>query len=202
MQAVKWWKQTLATAAILAAAVGAEQVRPVMAMPAAQSSSQAQSSSPPAASAGTQTPAPADASAKQQPFPFSHKRHAALKINCTYCHTGAETGVHADFPVQSKCMACHAQVDKDAEPIKQLAALPPDTHITPEKPVYTLPDFVTFSHARHKAAGAACAACHGDVWASDVVQPHLPMRMKACIDCHRENHAQVTCTTCHEAFQQ
>ena len=36
---------------------------------------------------------------------------------------------------------------------------------------------------------------------SDVVEPELKMKMKACVDCHRVNHAAVTCTTCHENFQ-
>jgi hypothetical protein len=145
---------------------------------------------------------PASAVVAKEPFPFSHKRHADLKIDCTYCHAQALTGTRAGLPPQAKCMACHAQVAKDTDEIKKLAALTKDTQIVPEKPVYKLPDFVMFSHARHKTAGVDCATCHGNVWESDVVEPHLPMRMKACVDCHKAKQAPVTCTTCHEAFQQ
>jgi hypothetical protein len=62
--------------------------------------------------------------------------------------------------------------------------------ITPEKPVYVLPDFVVFSHARHKTA---CLTCHGE-------HP-LAMKMKACVDCHKTNKAAVTCTACHDLSQ-
>ena len=108
----------------------------------------------------------------------------------------------AGFPAVSQCMKCHATVAKDSEQIKKLAALPSDTRIVPEKPVYKLPDFVVFSHTRHKTGGIECTACHGNVWESDVVELKLPMRMKACVDCHKANQAAATCTTCHEAFQQ
>lgn len=98
-------------------------------------------------------------------------------------------------------MLCHAQVAKEADAIARLAALARDTAITPEKPVYRLPDFVIFSHARHKSETISCATCHGNVWASDTVEPQLRMKMKACVDCHKANHATVTCTACHELSQ-
>jgi Class III cytochrome C family len=130
--------------------------------------------------------------------PFSHKRHAELKIECVYCHAKAASGERAGFPAASKCMVCHREAAKDAEPIRRLAALAADTTIVPEKPLYVLPDFVFFSHARHKKE---CQTCHGNVWAGDTVTQQLQMKMKACIDCHKENHAVVTCTVCHELGQ-
>ena len=156
----------------------------------------------------TQTPSGPGAAQSVSPaspkesFPFSHKRHGEMKLDCSYCHEDSQTGLRAGFPAVSQCMKCHAAVAKDSEQIKKLAALTSDTRIVPEKPVYKLPDFVVFSHARHKTGGIECAACHGNVWESDVVELQLPMRMKACVDCHKTNHAAATCTTCHEAFQQ
>lgn len=138
---------------------------------------------------------------KTAPMAFSHKRHADLKIECVYCHEKALTGEKAGFPAASKCMLCHAQVQKDSEAIKRLAALPKETPIVPEKPVYKLPDFVDFKHAVHKTQTISCDTCHGNVWASDTIEPQLSMKMKACVDCHRTNHAAATCTTCHEQFQ-
>jgi hypothetical protein len=134
-------------------------------------------------------------------IPFSHKRHADLKIECAYCHEKALTGERAGFPAASRCMVCHAQVAKDAEAIVRLEALAKDAPVLPEKPVYRLPDFVTFSHARHKTEAISCGTCHGNVWTSNVIVQQLPMRMKACVDCHKINHAAVTCTTCHELLQ-
>ena len=137
-----------------------------------------------------------------EPVPFSHKVHSVMNMQCTECHEASETGTRAGFPDAGKCMMCHVQIAKDSESIKKLAALTKTTRIVPAKPVYKLPEFVFFSHATHKAGGVDCAACHGDVRGMDVVELHLPMRMKACVDCHKEKHAPVTCTTCHEAFQQ
>jgi len=135
-----------------------------------------------------------------QPIPFSHKRHAALKVECAYCHQKAATAERAGFPAASKCMVCHREVAKDAEAIERLATLAPDAAIVPEKPLYTLPDFVFFSHARHKEK-VGCATCHGNVWAGDAVKLHLSMKMKACVDCHKASHATETCTACHELSQ-
>ena len=109
-----------------------------------------------------------------------------------YCHAKAVTGERAGFPAASKCIVCHRE---------RLAGLAPDTPIVPEKPLYVLPDFVIFSHARHKTSPISCASCHGDVWAQDTVKAQLSMKMKACIDCHKTHHATVVCTACHELSQ-
>jgi hypothetical protein len=98
-------------------------------------------------------------------------------------------------------MLCHAEVKKDAEPIRRLEALDKGTTIVPEKPLYKLPDFVFFSHAKHKSAKIACGSCHGDVWAGDTVKLVLEMKMKACVDCHKTSRATVVCTVCHELSQ-
>jgi hypothetical protein len=135
------------------------------------------------------------------PFDFSHKKHADIK-QCAFCHETATTGSKASFPVQGKCMVCHAGIKRDSEAIKQLAAIPKDAHITPEKPLYKLPEFVYFSHARHSSANIECEQCHGNVFEQDSVSLHMPMRMKACVDCHRSNAAAVTCASCHEPIQQ
>ena len=141
------------------------------------------------------------AQAQNAPFNFSHKKHADVK-QCAFCHETATTAPKASFPVEGKCMVCHAGIGRDLETIKQLAAIPKDAHITPEKPLYKLPEFVYFSHARHASAKIDCEQCHGQVFERDVVELHMPMRMKACVDCHKANGAAVTCTACHEAIQQ
>ena len=95
-------------------------------------------------------------------------------------------------------MVCHREVAKDAEAIRRLAGLGKKTAIVPETPVYALPDFVFFSHAKHKMS---CEACHGNVWARDTVKLELNMKMKACVDCHKAKQATVACTVCHELSQ-
>ncbi len=43
-----------------------------------------------------------------QPISYSHRLHAGeLKIDCQYCHQGAETSKHAGVPAASTCMNCH-----------------------------------------------------------------------------------------------
>lgn len=46
-----------------------------------------------------------------QPIAYSHRLHAGeLKIDCLYCHYGAQTSRHAGVPSASVCMNCHRQV--------------------------------------------------------------------------------------------
>lgn len=98
-------------------------------------------------------------------------------------------------------MLCHREVAKDSAAVQRLATLAADTAIVPEKPLYELPDFVIFSHARHKTGKISCDTCHGNIWTQDPVKLDLSMKMKACIDCHRRYRATVNCTTCHELNQ-
>jgi|SRR5579862_958303 len=136
------------------------------------------------------------------PFNFSHKKHAETKMECVFCHEEAQTSTKATFPREQKCMVCHSSVKTDSGAIRQLAAIPKDSRIVPEKPLYKLAEFVYFSHARHAAAKVECTQCHGDVFSMDVVELRLPMRMKACVDCHKASKAPATCTSCHEEIQQ
>lgn len=46
--------------------------------------------------------------APDQPIAFSHRLHAGdLKMECLYCHSGAEKSRHAGIPAASTCMNCH-----------------------------------------------------------------------------------------------
>jgi hypothetical protein len=76
-----------------------------------------------------------------------------------------------------------------------------DARVTPAKPVYVLPDFVFFSHAKHAAAKIACNHCHGDVWRQPIIKPVLLMKMSACVDCHKSRQVTIVCTKCHELSQ-
>ncbi len=98
-------------------------------------------------------------------------------------------------------MTCHSEVLKDRESIRFLAGLPKDAKPYSPQRVYRIPDFVFFSHARHKKAAVDCAQCHGPVYADDARQAFLPATMKACVDCHKASKASVSCTICHELNQ-
>lgn len=98
-------------------------------------------------------------------------------------------------------MNCHRAVKKDSPEIKRLAALANDATPFPTEQVYTVEDFVYFSHARHRKAGIDCRVCHGAVAERDTVTLEIPITMKGCMGCHKTHHASLTCNTCHELGQ-
>ncbi len=56
----------------------------------------------------------------EQPIEFSHLLHAGeLKMDCLYCHHGAESSRHAGLPAASTCMNCHQFV---TAPIAEIRA--------------------------------------------------------------------------------
>ena len=98
-------------------------------------------------------------------------------------------------------MTCHRAVKKDSREIQRLAALGNQAAPFPSRQVYTVADFVFFSHARHRKAGLDCALCHGAVAEREVVRKELPTTMKSCVDCHKARRAPVECNICHELSQ-
>jgi hypothetical protein len=76
--------------------------------------------------------------------------------------------------------------------------------------VHDLADFAYFDHSRHltKKAGLTCADCHGPVETMDRVERVHSLKMKWCLDCHRQappegappeqtTRAPTNCSTCH-----
>lgn len=121
-----------------------------------------------------------------QPIPYSHRLHAGdLKIDCRYCHVGAEKGRHAAIPSLNVCMNCHRVVKTESPYIKQMKE-----SFDAGKPiewvrVHELPDFVYFSHRPHVNRGVACQTCHGDIQTMETVYQSQPLTMGWCLDCHR-----------------
>lgn len=138
--------------------------------------------------------------APDQPLPFSHELHAGqYKIDCNYCHTGAEVSRHASIPSLNVCMNCHLTIAVDSPYIQQLAeAYNSGQSIAWEK-VHLLPDHVKFDHAAHIGAGKDCAQCHGPVESMPVLYQFSSLSMGWCVNCHREpeNNAPINCSTCH-----
>ncbi len=63
--------------------------------------------------------------------------------------------------------------------------------------VYTLPDFVRFTHRPHIHAGLRCQTCHGPVETMDRVAPAFEINMGFCVDCHTKKKATLDCVGCH-----
>ncbi len=125
--------------------------------------------------------------APKQPIAYSHKLHAGqYKIDCNYCHTGAQKGKNATIPAANICMNCHGVIKKESPEIQKIY-----TAIEENRPiewirVHNLPDLAYFNHAQHVNVGnVACQTCHGEIEKMEVVEQRSSLTMGWCIDCHR-----------------
>lgn len=145
--------------------------------------------------------------APTQPINYSHELHAGkYKINCLYCHSGADKGKQATIPSPSTCMNCHMHVTASAKYDGQVSpeiakiydavgwdaekkAYDPTKQQKPIKwvRIHNLPDLAYFNHAQHVKAGKVeCQSCHGPVETMKVVYQQASLQMGWCINCHRE----------------
>ncbi len=120
-----------------------------------------------------------------QPVPFDHRVHVnGLKIDCRYCHAGADRGAWAGLPATSQCVSCHTQTwiaSSAFAPVrKSLATGRP----IPWRRVNELPDFVYFNHAIHVNKGVGCETCHGRIDQMAQVRQAVPLTMGWCLGCH------------------
>ena len=152
----------------------------------------------------------------EQPIAFSHKIHAGVqKIDCRYCHVGAERGKTAVIPSLSICMNCHYNIQSfsgntpgydptkytaEIQKIYHYAGFNPETNkydkpATPVKwiKIHNLPDHVYFNHSQHvKVAGLECQTCHGPIETMDVVKQQENLSMGWCVNCHRNTSVHFT----------
>jgi hypothetical protein len=135
---------------------------------------------------------------KPQPIPFSHKLHVQFDPKCVYCHEMPEPGDEMTDPAAAKCMPCHSTIKTDSPAIQKLATYVKDHQPVPWVQIYSVPDYVFFSHKIHiKRGKVPCETCHGLVAEREVITKEKDISMKACVDCHTERQARVTCNTCH-----
>lgn len=136
-----------------------------------------------------------------QPLPFSHKTHvnvAAMK--CLDCHAIKDPGFQAGIPKEAVCMSCHVSVKKESPAIQKLAGFAKAKTPAPWAKIYSVPDYVWFSHAVHvKDAKLECASCHGPVAERDVLFKEKPTNMFSCMACHSSRGANNGCDVCHNS---
>ena len=146
--------------------------------------------------------------APEQPIAYSHALHAGeLKMDCLYCHFGAEKSRHAGVPPVSVCMNCHEKVRPESPEIQKLAAAVRTGKPVVWTKVHRLPDFAYFNHARHVVGGkVACQTCHCPVESMARVRQDQPLTMGWCLNCHRgagthlnpeKGAASTDCVSCH-----
>jgi len=133
-----------------------------------------------------------------QPIPFNHKMHVAQGIKCIDCHAIREPGFLAGIPKEPVCMGCHTTVRKDSPPIQKLREFAKSKTPLPWVRIYSVPEFVWFSHATHvREAKLECESCHGPVSTREVLFKEKAVNMAACMACHAKLHASNGCDTCH-----
>lgn len=133
-----------------------------------------------------------------QPIKFSHRIHVKEnRISCLFCHNGPEYSPDAGIPTLNICMACHNQIKTGQrtggfEISKIRKSFEEKKPITWVK-IYSLPDFVFFSHAEHVSVGKIdCRKCHGPVEDMDVTYQYSSLSMGWCVQCHRQTEVQFT----------
>lgn len=139
--------------------------------------------------------------APAQPIEFSHALHAGEhEIPCMQCHVYAERTPVAGAPPVSKCMDCHANIDTESDELDKLEAYWEAGEPIEWVKVYSVPDFVHFTHKRHVRAGLACQDCHGPVETMERVERVNDPLMNWCVDCHVVHEVEhgKDCWTCHK----
>ena len=130
--------------------------------------------------------------APEQPINFSHKLHAGnMKIDCQYCHVGADKGRHATIPAANICMNCHAIARRNKPEIIKLVKYFEDNKPIEWKRIHKLGKFTYFNHSVHVNKSIDCKNCHGDVARMDVLTQVQPFTMGDCLSCHRNAHTRL-----------
>lgn len=136
-----------------------------------------------------------------QPIAFNHKIHAGdLKLECSHCHPGIETGPFATLPKAEVCLGCHvAPLSENPEEAK-VREYGDEKGEIPWVRLTRMPDDVYFSHLRHVKFGKiSCEECHGKMEerTRPPVTAPVELSMDDCLDCHRKTGASEDCVLCH-----
>lgn len=134
-----------------------------------------------------------------QPIPYSHKKHLAMGLKCQNCHTNPDPGEMMGIPEPKVCMGCHQSVKTDSPHIQKLTSFAKEGKELPWVRVYQIPSYVFFSHKAHIDSGQKCETCHGPVPTREALWKETDISMGGCMDCHRKNKANTSCTFCHES---
>lgn len=123
----------------------------------------------------------------RQPVAFSHPMHVTgLRIDCRYCHAGAERSARAGVPSTRQCVTCHSRLWLSSAPMAPIRQSVATGRPIPWARVTQLPDFVYFDHSIHVHKGVGCETCHGRVDRMETVTQAAPLTMQWCVDCHRD----------------
>lgn len=133
-----------------------------------------------------------------QPIAFSHRVHTGVKgIQCEFCHPYVSRSVHPGLPPVEKCLFCHRYIIAEHPEIRKEHEYFNSKTPTPWVKANFLPEHVMFNHKRHIRKQVDCSQCHGDVASMDRIKGKA-FRMEFCVQCHRQNQANLDCwMACH-----
>jgi len=137
----------------------------------------------------------------QQPVPFNHKKHQEMGYSCDLCHSLVETHTQAGRPTIATCQSCHLSLETENPLARQVKELAEKGKEIPWARLYTLPDYVFFSHRRHVTlAKLECSVCHGKIGESEMPPKQVAVQhtMASCIACHQKMKASIDCLSCHK----
>ena len=134
-----------------------------------------------------------------QPIAFSHKKHLALKLKCSDCHSNPDPGETISFPKVSQCMVCHVAIAKESPDLQRLRNFAKLKQEIVWVELNKLPDWVYWSHRTHLEANVKCESCHGAVENIEVMTRLATVTtMGGCVACHQRNNGPTGCLSCHE----
>ena len=118
-------------------------------------------------------------------IPFDHAQHSvSIGLDCSHCHTGANSQAYAYMPSKTDCMDCHRLPLTENPGIEVLDTLLSNAPDRPWTHKRFLPEHVVFHHGVHFAAGVTCSDCHGGQKQHDRYGGEN-FDMQTCLQCHR-----------------
>ncbi|MFQ6045927.1 MAG: cytochrome c3 family protein [Gemmatimonadales bacterium] len=137
----------------------------------------------------------------RQPIAFNHRKHTRdLGLNCEFCHEYVRVGAHAGLPDGQKCAICHSVPQGTSEEAARLTDLLSAGDSLKFNKLFQLPSHVFYTHRRHVGiAGLECENCHDGIADTErpPERPLVGIKMKFCLECHREREQTTDCVACH-----
>jgi len=139
----------------------------------------------------------------EPPFAFPHRLHVEDEgLECGDCHASWEDADDPGMPVEAQCALCHADIDAEKPPARQVATLFVDGRFRVTA-AGRQADEVRFSHQAHATRAEDCLVCHRAVAEDEGTLAEqgaaLRLSMETCLACHARSAGpdQESCSQCH-----
>jgi hypothetical protein len=138
----------------------------------------------------------------QPALAFSHALHHGQEgLDCIACHTTYDSEEEAGMPVLGQCMLCHADLDAEKPPERQIAALF-EGEVYRAQRISALSSEIVFSHPAHAVDAELCGTCHEGIEESERLDERMAVSMDDCTSCHDRLGIANECSTCHAEIRE